>query len=209
MSFQFFVKNIKISKQILTKRKKNSIIEQKFETKIEKNGVKFMKTNLSSLMNVVAEEERKFSEYGCNVNEYAYNTSIQELDGKVNVIEDYTEDFKKTFEEYKNTQIKITKIKSIIYEKNNTFKLPDGRTIQEAIVDNTNLRKMKSLYSSLLNKRNSKRRVTEVNNSYFECKTLNYDIEKIKNENELIEKKIQDTDFEISKLNSIEFEVNI
>ena len=68
---------------------------------------------------------------------------------------------------------------------------------------------MKSLYSSLLNKRNSKRRVTEVNNSYFECKTLNYDIEKIKNENELIETKIQDTDFEISKLNSIEFEVNI
>lgn len=52
-----------------------------------------MKTNLSSLMNVVAEEERKFSEYGCSVNEYAYNTSIQELDGKVNVIEDYTEDF--------------------------------------------------------------------------------------------------------------------
>lgn len=193
----------------MTKRKNNSTIEQKFETKIKKNGVRFMKTNLSSLMNVVAEEERKFSEYGCNVNEYAYNTSIQELDGKVNVIEDYTEDFKKTFGEYKNTQIKITKIKSIIYEKNNTFRLADGRTIQEAIVDNTNLRKMKSLYSSLLNKRNSKRRVTEVNNSYFECKTLNYDIEKIKNENELIEKKIQDTDFEISKLNSIEFEVNI
>lgn len=168
-----------------------------------------MKTNLSSLMNVVAEEERKFSEYGCSVNEYAYNTSIQELDGKVNVIEDYTEDFKKVFEEYKNTQIKLTKIKSIIYEKNNYFKLSDGRTIQEAIVDNTNLRKMKSLYSSLLNKRNSKRRVTEVNNSYFECKILNYDIEEINNENELIEKKIQETDFEISKLNSIEFEVNI
>lgn len=68
---------------------------------------------------------------------------------------------------------------------------------------------MKSLYSSLLNKRNSKRRVKEVNNSYFESKILNYDIEKIKNENELIEKKIQETDFEISKLNSIEFEVNI
>ena len=78
-----------------------------------------MKTNLSSLMNVVAEEERKFAEYGGNVNEYAYNTTIQELDGKVNVIEDYTEDFKKTFEEYKNTQVRITKIKSIIYEKNN------------------------------------------------------------------------------------------
>ena len=103
--FQFFIKNIKILKLILTKRKNDSIIEQKFETKNKKNGVKSMKTNLSSLMNVVAEEERKFSEYGGNVNEYAYNTSIQELDGKVNVVEDYTEDFKRTFEEYKNTQI--------------------------------------------------------------------------------------------------------
>lgn len=208
MFFKFFVKNIKISKQILTKRKNDCIIEQKFERKNQKEWSGFYENKFIKF-NECSCRKRKFSEYGCNVNEYAYNTSIQELDGKVNVIEDYTEDFKKTFEEYKNTRIKITKIKSIIYEKNNTFKLPDGRTIQEAIVDNTNLRKMKSLYSSLLNKRNSKRRVTEVNNSYFECKTLNYDIEKIKNENELIEKKIQDTDFEISKLNSIEFEINI
>ena len=168
-----------------------------------------MKTNLSSLMSIVAEEERKFSSYGYEITNYAYNVSIQELDGKINVIEDYTEDFNKQFKEYKNMQKKITKIKSIIYEKNNTLRLPDGRTIQEAIVDNTNLRKMKSLYDTLLDKRNSKRRVTEVNNSYFECKTLNYDIEEIKNERELIEKKIQNTDFEISKLNSIEFEVEI
>lgn len=168
-----------------------------------------MKTNLSNLMNIVSEEERKFAEYGCEVSEYAYNTSIQELDGKVNVIEDYEEDFKKKFEEYKNIEERITSIKSIIYEKNNTFKLPDGRNIQEAIVDNTNLRKMKSLYNSLLSKRSSKRRVTEVNNSYFECKTLNYNIEEIKKESELIEKRIQETDFEISKLNSIEFEVEI
>lgn len=168
-----------------------------------------MKTNLSNLMNIVSEEERKFAEYGCEVSEYAYNTSIQELDGKVNVIEDYEEDFKKKFKEYKNIEERITSIKSIIYEKNNTFKLPDGRNIQEAIVDNTNLRKMKSLYNSLLSKRSSKRRVTEVNNSYFECKTLNYNIEEIKKESELIEKRIQETDFEISKLNSIEFEVEI
>lgn len=37
------------------------IIEQKFE---KKNGVKIMKTNLSNLMNIVVEEERKFSAYG-------------------------------------------------------------------------------------------------------------------------------------------------
>lgn len=168
-----------------------------------------MKTNLSNLMNIVIEEERKFSSYGYSLKEYVYNTSTQELDGTINVIEDYKDYFQNDFQDYKNTQEKITKIKSIIYQKNNTFKLPDGRTIQEALVDNTNLRKMKSLYSYLISQKNIKKRVTEVNNSYFECKTINFDINKIREEYEILEKKIQDTDFEISKLNSIEFEAEL
>jgi len=168
-----------------------------------------MKTNLSNLMNIVVEEERKFSSYSYSLKEYVYNTSTQELDGTVNIIEDYKNDFEKDFEDYKKTQERITKIKSIIYQKNNTFKLPDGRTIQEALVDNTNLRKMKSLYNYLITQKNVKKRVTEVNNSYFECKTVNFDIEKIRKEYEILEKKIQDTDFEISKLNSIEFEIEL
>lgn len=168
-----------------------------------------MKTNLSNLMNIVVEEERKFASYSYSLKEYVYNTSTQELDGTINIIEDYKNDFEKDFEDYKKTQEKITKIKSIIYQKNNTFKLPDGRTIQEALVDNTNLRKMKSLYNYLITQKNVKKRVTEVNNSYFECKTINFDIDKIREEYEILEKKIQDTDFEISKLNSIEFEVEL
>lgn len=168
-----------------------------------------MKTNLSNLMNIVVEEERKFSSYSYSLKEYVYNTSTQELDGTINVIEDYKDDFQKDFQDYKDTQEKITKIKSIIYQKNNTFKLPDGRTIQEALVDNTNLRKMKSLYNYLISQKNIKKRVTEVNNSYFECKTINFDINKIREEYEILEKKIQDTDFEISKLNSIEFEAEL
>ena len=61
----------------------------------------------------------------------------------------------------------------------------------------------------MLTFRNIKRRVTEVNNSYFECKTVNFDIDEVKNELMVIESKIQNTDFEISKLNSIEFEIDI
>lgn len=68
---------------------------------------------------------------------------------------------------------------------------------------------MKNTYDSILNFRNIKRRVTEVNNSYFECKTVNYNVEKIKEELKKIDLKIQDTDFEISKLNFIEFEIDI
>lgn len=168
-----------------------------------------MKTNLANLMSIVAEEERKFSSYGYNLRNHACNTSTQELNGTINVIEDYKEDFEKELNEYKEMQKIITKIKATIYEKNNNFKLPDGRTIQEALVDNTNLRKMKNTYKSLLENKNTKRRITEVNNSYFECKTVNFDIEEIRKEYESIEKQIQDTDFEISKLNSIEFELDI
>ena len=168
-----------------------------------------MKTNLSNLMSIVSEEERKFSNYGWSLRTYAYTTAIQELDGQVNITENYKKDFENSFQELKKSEEKIITIKKIIYEKNNKLKLTDGRTIQEAIVESTVLRKMKSYYDALLEKRNSKKRIAEVNNSYFECKTLNYDIEKIQNEHDEIEKRIQNTDFEISKLNSIEFDVDL
>ena len=55
--------------------------------------------------------------------------------------------------------------------------------------------------------KNTKKRVTEVNNSYFESKTLNFDQSKLKKRLEEIDSEIQKTDFEISKLNSIEFNI--
>ena len=66
---------------------------------------------------------------------------------------------------------------------------------------------MKSYYENLLEKRNSKQRVTEVNNSYFLCRTLNYSVEEIQKKCNELEEKIQSTDFEISKLNSQVFEI--
>ena len=168
-----------------------------------------MKINISGLMNLIAEEERKFNYLSNSLRNKVYSVSIQELNGTVNVIEDYKSEFENDLEEYKIYLDRINKFKSVLYEKNNNFKLSDGRTIQAAIIDNSNLRKMKATYDSLLNFRSIKRRVTEVNNSYFECKTVNFDIDKIKDELKVIESKIQETDFEISKLNSIEFEIDI
>lgn len=101
----------------------------------------------------------------------------------------------------------LSRLKTILYEKNNQFKLNDGRSIQQAIVDNTNLRKLKTVYEQLLLLKNSKKRVTEVNNSYFECKTVNFNSKQIREKLEKIDNKIQETDFEISKLNSVEFEI--
>lgn len=168
-----------------------------------------MKINISGLMSLIAEEERKFNTIASSLRTNIYSTSIQELNGTINSIEDYQEEYQNDLIELSNTMNRISNLKKVLYEKNNSFKLSDGRTIQSAIIDNANLRKVKSTYEVMLNFRNVKKRVTEVNNSYFECKTLNFDVNKIKEELNSIDTKIQNTDFEISKLNSIEFEIDL
>ena len=134
-----------------------------------------MKTNISALMNLISEVEKNLSSKIYSIEDYALNISIEELDGKVNLVEDNKEIFNLNLKEIEKASKELSKLKSILYEKNNEFKLSDGRTIQQAIVDNTNLRKLKTTYENLLLLKNTKKRVTEVNNSYFESKTLNYD----------------------------------
>lgn len=166
-----------------------------------------MKINISSLMNLISEVEKNLSSKIYSIEDYALNISIEELDGKVNLVEDNKEIFNLNLEEIEKTSKELSRLKAILYEKNNEFKLSDGRTIQQAIVDNTNLRKLKTTYENLLLLKNTKKRVTEVNNSYFESKTLNFDQSKLKKRLEEIDSEIQKTDFEISKLNSIEFNI--
>jgi len=166
-----------------------------------------MKTNISALMSLISEEERYLNSRIYTIKGYAMNTSVEELDGKVNVIEDNKEVFELDLKEIERSAKELSRLKATLYEKNNQFKLSDGRSIQQAIVDNTNLRKLKSSYEQLLLLKNSKKRVTEVNNSYFECKTVNFDSRQITERLKKIDNEIQKTDFEISKLNSVEFEI--
>lgn len=166
-----------------------------------------MKTNIQSLMNLISEEEKYLNKKTYTIISYALNTTVEELDGRINVIEDNKETFDLDFQEIERSIKNLSKLKAVLYEKNNEFKLSDGRTIQQAIVDNTNLRKLKSTFEQLLLLKSSKRRVTEVNNSYFECKTINFNSKELMKKLEEIDQKIQSTDFEISKLNSIEFEI--
>ena len=166
-----------------------------------------MKTNISALMSLISEEERYLNGRSYTIKGYAINTSVEELDGRINIIEDNKEAFDLDLKEIERISKELSKLKRVLYEKNNQFKLSDGRSIQEAIVDNTNLRKLKSTFEQLLMLKNSKRRVTEVNNSYFECKTVNFDSRELRERLEKIDNEIQKTDFEISKLNSVEFEI--
>ena len=52
-----------------------------------------MKINISGLMNLIAEEERKFNYLSNSLRNKVYSVSIQELNGTVNVIEDYKSEF--------------------------------------------------------------------------------------------------------------------
>ena len=44
---------------------------------------------------------------------------------------------------------------------------------------------------------------------FFDCYEVNYDSDEIRKKSKELEKQIQRTDFEISKLNSIEFEISL
>ena len=163
-----------------------------------------MKINLSSLMCLIDENERQYSSLFFALKKHVLNTSIQELNGTTNIVEDNKKDFQEELAEVERLSKEITKLKNILYEKNNSFKLSDGRTIQSAIVENSNLRKLKDNLQTLLNYRNLKQRVTEVNNSYFQIQEINYNQEEIKSQIQQLDLKIRNTDFEISKLNSID-----
>ena len=168
-----------------------------------------MKINLSSLMCLTDENEKQYSSLFFALKKHVLNTSIQELNGTTNVVEDNKKDFQEELAEVERLSKDIAKLKSILYEKNNSFKLSDGRTIQSAIVENSNLRKLKDNLQTLLNYRNLKQRVTEVNNSYFQIQEINYNQEEIKSQIQRLDLKIRNTDFEISKLNSIEFDIDL
>ena len=141
-----------------------------------------------------------------NIKEHLYSTSIKELDGSETVLENYKQDLDEELKSLETSYQLLTKLKKFQFIKNNSLKLNDGRTIQQAISDNNYLRKLKNFYNSIVNNRSTKQRITEVNNSYFECRNLNYDVKEIRNKIEKITQEIETTEFEISKLNSIEFD---
>ena len=160
-----------------------------------------MKLNLTTLMSKINEEEENLNNLMSNIRLHIFSTSIKELDGSETILEDYKSDLTEELKNLEETYELLTKLKKLQFEKNNSYKLDDGRTIQQAISDNNYLRKLKNFYSSI------KTRITEVNNSYFECHNLNYDSKDIQKRIDEITKEIEATDFEISKLNSIEFEI--
>ena len=167
-----------------------------------------MKTNLVDLMSKVSQLEKEYCELGYDLRPQSMNTRIIELDGKSQMLEEYP-DFQEKFNKYLEIGREITELKGIIFQKNNSLTLQNENTIQKTLVDIQNRRKALDLVKTLARQNPSKRRNTEVNNSYFTSKELAYDKDlMIRIETELT-KDIQNLEFEISQLNSQTFEIGI
>lgn len=165
-----------------------------------------MKTNLASIMTRLSLLTTDFFGYKSLVNEAAFNEKVIELTGKEQMLKEY-EDFQERFDKMLDAATEITKLKGILNKKNGEFKLSDGRTIQEALIDISTTRSIIETLERLSNLNESKQRVTETNNSYFMCKELNYDKKVMKEHSERLREMIEKTEFEISKLNAVEFEI--
>ena len=63
-----------------------------------------MKTNISELMNIIADEEKKFVNITSYIEERIFNETIIELDGRVNVIKDYKKDFEEAMKEQEDIE---------------------------------------------------------------------------------------------------------
>ncbi len=76
-----------------------------------------MKTNISTLMNLISEKERNLNNKTFIIKNLAINTSVEELDGRVNIIEDNKIDFDSNLSEIENYISELSKFKAILYEK--------------------------------------------------------------------------------------------
>ena len=165
-----------------------------------------MITNLSNLMADVSRLERQFSRLVKRLDYYNMNEKAIDLNHKEMVLVEYP-NFEKDLAQAAELQNEISRLRGIIYEKNNSYILSTGKSIQASIADLTSKRTLLSLYDDLLEKSPSKERVTEVNNSYYLSKELAFNKDNLQEKREILENEISQMEFEISKFNSETFEV--
>ena len=93
-----------------------------------------MKLNLTTLMSKINEEEENLNNLMSNIRLHIFSTSIKELDGSETILEDYKSDLTEELKNLEETYELLTKLKKLQFEKNNSYKLDDGRTIDRKSV---------------------------------------------------------------------------
>ena len=98
-----------------------------------------MITNLSNLMADVSRLERQFSRLVKRLDYYNMNEKAIDLNHKEMVLVEYP-NFEKDLAQAAELQNEISRLRGIIYEKNNSYILSTGKSIQASIADLTSKR---------------------------------------------------------------------
>lgn len=165
-----------------------------------------MKTNLSNVMIEVKKDQDELSEIEYYLKGNNANRSTIELSGN-EVILEKVEDFNDKMDRADYLVDKIAYLKSVIAEKNSEAILFNGLSVAGNLDLLAKLRMRIETYQRLLSIKETKKRVAEVNNSYYLHSVPVFNREEIETKKKSTEVLIQSIELAISKVNSIEFEI--
>lgn len=165
-----------------------------------------MKTNLSNVMIEVKKDQDELSEIEYYLNRNNTNRSTIELSGN-EVILEKVEDFNDKMDRADYLVDRIAYLKSVIAEKNSKAILFNNLSVAGNLDLLAKLRMRIETYQRLLSIKETKKRVAEVNNSYYLHSVPVFNREEIETKKKSTEVLIQSIELEISKANSVEFEI--
>lgn len=165
-----------------------------------------MKTNLTNIMSEVKKYQDELSEIEYYLKGNNVIKSTIELNGNEMTLEK-VEDFDEKMERADYLVNRIAYLKSVIAEKNSKEILSNDLSIAGNLDLLAKLRIRVETYQRLLSIKETKKRITEVNNSYYLHSLPVFDKKKIEEKKKETEDIIQSIELEISKVNSIEFEI--
>lgn len=165
-----------------------------------------MKTNLSNAMIEVKKDQDELSEIEYYLKGNNTNRSTIELSGN-EVILEKVEDFNDKMNRADYLVDRIAYLKSVIAEKNSEAILFNNLSVAGNLDLLAKLRMRIETYQRLLSIKETKKRVAEVNNSYYLHSVPVFNREEIETKKKSTEVLIQSIELAISKANSIEFEI--
>lgn len=165
-----------------------------------------MKTNLSNVMIEVKKDQDELSEIEYYLKGNNTNRSTIELNGN-EVILEKVEDFNDKMNRADYLVDRIAYLKSVIAKKNSEAILSNNLSVAGNLDLLAKLRMRIETYQRLLSIKETKKRVTEVNNSYYLHSVPVFNREEIETKKKSTEVLIQSIELEISKANSVEFEI--
>ena len=165
-----------------------------------------MKTNLTNIMSEVKKYQDELSEIEYYLKGNNVIKSTIELNGNEMTLEK-VEDFDEKMKRADYLVNRIAYLKSVLAEKNSNEILSNDLSVAGNLDLLAKLRIRVETYQRLLSIKETKKRITEVNNSYYLHSLPVFDKKEIEEKKKETEDIIQSIELEISKVNSIEFEI--